>query len=65
MLSCYSVTAKLEELEALGEGAIEDVNAIKVQWITFEFGGLFEWFCLVSSVTCCFLLHIVQIRRLG
>ena len=24
----------------------------QAQWITFGFGGLFEWLCLVSSVSC-------------
>ena len=30
----------------------------KAQWTTFEFGGLFEWLCSVSSVSCCFLLAV-------
>ena len=35
----------------------------EAQWITFEFGGLFVWLCLVTCVSCCFFLAAVPFQR--
>ena len=33
------------------------IAASRPQWIRVEFGGLFEWLCLVPSYTCCVLAN--------
>ena len=49
----HSVNARVNNAVRAPDDYVPEGTASKAQWITFEFGGLFDWLCLVLLLLLC------------